>query len=127
MKEKLPLKFWDVVIILLALALTGFFAFRIYLRPRNVSQVHIKGQDGQWIFPLDAEETVTVSGPMGMTVVRIQHGEAWVESSPCENKVCIAAGHIKRHGIWIACLPNNVFLVIEGKDEFQDQLDAAAW
>ena len=126
MKGKLPVKPLDVVIILLALALTGFSAFTIYVKPRSTVQVLIEGQNQKWIFPLDAEETVVVQGPLGNTVVKIHDHQAWVESSPCKNQICVAAGHLHELGEYSACLPNNVFLVIEGNDDF-NQLDSTAW
>ena len=126
MKGKLPVKLPDIVIILLALALTGFSAFSVYVKPRDTSHVMIQGMSQTWVFPLSAEETVSVPGPLGTTVVRIHENRAWVESSPCENQTCVGMGHIWLQGAWVACLPNNVFLMIEGSDE-QGNLDSIAW
>jgi len=104
-----------MAIIILAIAFTGFFAFSVYIKPRHAAQVLIQGESQNWIFPLDAEETIAVRGPLGRTVVRIHNGQAWVESSPCENKICVAAGHLSGHGEFAACLPNKVLLMIEGR------------
>ena len=117
MKGKLPVKIPDIVIILMALGLTGFSAFRVYVKPQSTTRVLIEGSTQQWVFPLDAEETVNVRGPLGITVVKIHGDEAWVESSPCDNKVCVGAGHLNRNGEFAACLPNNVLLIIEGHDD----------
>ncbi|AEF82166.1 NusG domain II-containing protein [Leadbettera azotonutricia] len=127
MKGKFPLKFLDLVMIFLALALTGLSAYRVYAKPRNTTQVVIQGPDRSWVFPLDAEETVTVPGPLGNTIIRIHDNEAWVEDSPCDNKTCVAVGHIGRHGDWAACLPNNVMLMIEGSNDRPNALDRTAW
>ena len=116
MKRKMPVKIPDMVIILLALGLTGFSAFTAYIKPGNSSRVLIRAQDGQWVFPLNAEETLSVGGPLGNTVVRIHGNEAWVESSPCTNQICVASGHVNSRGAWVACLPNNVMFIIEGND-----------
>jgi len=126
MKLKPPLKPWDPVIIILALALTGFFAWSTYLTPRNTAQVLIEGQGRRWVFPLDAEETITVPGPLGNTVVRIHDNQAWVESSPCENQICVAAGRLRGHGEFAACLPNIVLVMIEGQDDIRKP-DGVAW
>lgn len=125
-KGKIPVRPWDIVIILVALGLTGFTAFSVYMKPRNTIQVLIEGQNQKWIFPLEAEETITVSGPLGNTVVRIHENQAWVESSPCDNQICVAAGHLHGRGEFAACLPNNVLLMIEGYDDLR-KLDGAAW
>jgi len=117
MKLKPPLKLWDMAIITFALTLTGFSAYRVYLTPRNTARVLIEGAGRRWIFPLESEETVAVPGPLGNTIIRIHDNQAWVESSPCNNKVCIAAGHLRRHGEFAACLPNFVLVMIEGHDD----------
>ena len=124
---KLPVKFWDIVIILIAVSLTGFSAFSAYIKPQNESYVLIQGTGEEWIFPLDAEETVIVPGPLGNTVIRISNNEAWVESSPCANQICVSTGHIHEQGVWAACLPNNVFLMIEGSDEAGNSIDSIVW
>jgi len=126
-KKTLPLKMLDVIMILIALALTGYSAFAVYAKPRSSTQVLIEGSGRRWVFPLDADETIPVPGPLGETVVRIHDHEAWVERSPCGNQACVAAGHVNAQGEWVACLPNNVFLMIEGTDEFKNDLDSGAW
>jgi hypothetical protein len=125
MKGKPPLKFCDVVMIVFAIVLAGVSAFFVYARPRNTTQVIIAGSDREWVFPLDAEETVAVPGPLGKTIVRIHDHQAWVESSPCDNQVCVAAGHLDGNGQWAACLPNNVMVRIEGPNE--NTPDSGSW
>jgi hypothetical protein len=127
MKGKFPLKPLDFVVIGLSLALTAFSAYATYAKPQKTQQVKIQGSGQLWVFPLDAEETLTVPGPLGNTVVEIRNHRAHVLSSPCDNQICIAAGYIEADGQWVACLPNSVFLVIEGKDEIDGILDSAAW
>ena len=123
---KLRIRTTDILIILLAVGLTLFSAFAAYMKPQNSVRVLIQGQQQKWTFTLDAEETVIVGGPLGDTVVRIRDNRAWVESSPCENQTCVAAGHVMRQGAWAACLPNNVLLMIEGNDD-DNEVDAVAW
>ena len=127
MKGKLTIKIPDIVIIMLAIGLTAFSAFISYIKPANTIQVTIEGPGQRWIFPLDAEETVNVKGPLGNTVVRIHENEVWVDSSPCINQTCVAMGHARLNGDWAACLPNKVFLIIERSDDAKNITDAAAW
>ena len=122
---KPQIKTADILIILLAAGLTFFSAFAAYMKPQKTVRVLIRGQGREWTFPLDADETVVVHGPLGNTVVRIHGNRAWVESSPCENQTCTASGHVMRHGAWAACLPNNVLLMIEGNDDVE--VDTVAW
>jgi hypothetical protein len=127
MKGKLPIKITDVVIIMLALGLTVLSAFASYVKPKNTTQVLIEGSGQRWIFPLDTEETVSVKGPLGNTVVRIHENEAWVDSSPCDNQTCVMMGHVGTRGDWVACLPNNVFFMIEGSDDIRKVTDTTTW
>jgi len=122
---KLQFKISDVIIILLASGFTFFSAYRAYIKPQGQAQVLVRGHDSEWAFPVDAEETVVVSGPLGDTVVRIHNNRAWVESSPCENQTCVSSGSVARQGQWAACLPNNVLLMIKGTGG--DDVDAVVW
>jgi hypothetical protein len=127
LRRRILLKFTDILIIILALSLTVFSAFASYIKPINAIQVQIESFGQQWIFPLDAEETVSVNGPLGNTVIKIHENEAWVDSSPCNNQTCVAMGHVRSNGDWAACLPNNVFLIIKGSDDIRRTIDAATW
>jgi hypothetical protein len=116
------------VSILLALGLTGFSAFEVYVKPGDTTRVVISGSSGrEWVFPLNADEMVAVPGPLGDTRVRIQNRRAWVESSPCTNQVCVAAGQVHNPGDWAACLPNAVFLRIEGNPDHANVPDSTTW
>ena len=123
---KLPLRPLDFLAVGLAILLTVASGFYVYAKPKGVAQVVIQGWGHTWVYPLDATETIEVLGPIGITVVRIEKGEAWVEDSPCENRTCVGSGHIHEYGQWIACLPNNVFVLIEG-DEDDGKPDVFTW
>jgi hypothetical protein len=119
------IKILDIIIILLVTVLTFIAAYMVYFRPQERSQILIRGQDGEWTYPLNTEETVTVSGPLGDTIVRLHENSAWVESSPCDSQNCTAAGKINKQGQWTACLPNNVLILILGSKG--DDVDSIAW
>jgi hypothetical protein len=125
---RLILKPLDVVIVLLSLALTVFSGIYVYATPQNTVQVRIRGQSGEWVFPLDAEESVSIPGVLGETRVALHKGTVRVLSSPCTNQTCVTSGHIQRAGQWLACLPNEVFVVIESAGtQNETDLDAATW
>ena len=129
MKGKPPVKIPDIVIILLALGLTVYSGYEVYARSSAGAQVLIQGPNRTWVFPINAEETVRVRGILGDdTVVRIHGGEVWAESSPCDNQTCVGMGRINAGSwwAWIACLPNNVMIVIEGAND-SGAADATAW
>jgi hypothetical protein len=117
---KLQIKATDILIVFLAVGLTFSSVYFAYLKPQNSMHVLIRGQGSEWIFPMSVDETVVVKGPLGNTVVRIKDDSVRVESSPCKNQICVAAGTLRRHGTWAVCLPNNVLVMIEGTDEKSD-------
>ncbi|GHU24955.1 hypothetical protein FACS1894172_13590 [Spirochaetia bacterium] len=119
------IKVLDIVLCGIALALTAGSAVLVFGRNQSPSRVVIRGQSRDWIFPLDTEEKLHVSGPIGDTVVVIRNGNAQILESPCTNQSCVAAGTIHRAGQWVACMPNDVFISIEGARD--ETLDATAW
>ncbi len=119
--NKIGLKFGDLLIFLLALAIlilsyglinSGF--------GRSVSNknliLKISASGGEWIYPLDKKMEIGVDGPLGTTIVNIDNGKAWISESPCKNKICIAAGVITTYNSWVACLPNKVLISISGSN-----------
>jgi hypothetical protein len=100
-----------------------FFA---YVNPDGSPSVRLKNENGEWVFPANANETVNVPGPLGETVVEISGGSARITASPCINQTCVAAGAVRSPGQWAACLPNRVMLYV-GKGEAENDVDAAAW
>ena len=119
-----PIKPLDIPVIALAIAL-AFFAGSSG-RKTVSSRVVVKGQDKTWIFPLEAEERISVAGFIGETMVEIRNGRAAIVSSPCSGQTCVAAGGLHKNGQWTACLPNRVFILIEGA-EGEDVIDAVSW
>jgi hypothetical protein len=79
------------------------------------SQVKIKAEDTQYRYPLDAQRTLTFDGPIGETTVRIAEGNVEVLSDPGPQQICVRQGRISQAGQWLACLPNEVFIRIEGE------------
>jgi hypothetical protein len=63
---------------------------------------------------LDETRTLVLQGPVGRTVVRIEGGRAWVESSDCPLTLCVKMGKIDRAGEAVWCVPNGVGVRIEG-------------
>jgi hypothetical protein len=123
------LKPFDYVMLVCALAVIFLAIVPLYGGTGGQNTVKLRGEGGAWVFPLDAEETVAVPGPLGDTVVEIRGGQARVVSSPCQNQTCVTAGAIRSHGQWAACLPNRVLLSVEGRggDPGGADVDAAAW
>lgn len=113
----MKIKILDITAILISLAVIAGFSVMVYANPKDQKQVVIEASGKQWVYPLDSEEEVEVPGPLGITRVHVHKGAVDIEDSPCKNKICVAAGDISEVGQWIACLPNNVIVRIEGEAE----------
>ena len=119
------LKPFDIGILFSALGVVAASFFLTYSGLSGSGMVNVQGENGRWVFPIDAAESLVVSGPLGDTVVEIGGGAAHIASSPCVNQTCVSAGGIHAAGQWAACLPNRVMLYIdEGGD---NDVDASAW
>jgi hypothetical protein len=105
---------FDYAALILAIAVTVGAALFIYSDQNGTSHIVIHGAEESWVFPENAVETVTVTGPLGDTVVELAGGRARVVSSPCVNQTCVSSGSIHTAGQWVACLPNRVFVSVEG-------------
>jgi len=126
MKKKALLKPLDVMVIMLGIVLTVAIGGAVYSGEKTSSRVIIRGMEKTWIYPLDAEVQVNVAGSLGETVIRLHNGQAMIVSSPCSAQTCVAAGELSKNGQWAACLPNRVFVLVEGTDG-TDAVDAASF
>ncbi len=117
---RIQLKGLDLAALAAALAVIALVSVRAYGLRSGAAVVHLKAPGGEWVFPLDQDRTLSVRGPLGDTVVELRGGQARVLSSPCTEKICVRTGAIARPGQWIACLPNRVFLDIQGSGRAAD-------
>ena len=67
--------------------------------------------------PLHTNQSLSVPGPLGNTIVVVQDGEVFVIESPCRAKICIRTGHISHNGQLIVCAPNKVVVRVTGDEE----------
>jgi hypothetical protein len=121
-----PMKPLDYCLVALSLSLTVFLAVAVYgNKNAGDDQVVIQASTGSWVYPITAEETITIQGPLGETVVEIHDKKARIVSSPCQGQTCVAQGHIHAQGESVICLPNQVGVFIEGKSDGNTVDDSA--
>lgn len=115
----MKLKPFDIPAVAVVASVAVLSAVIVYGGGTGEAKVIVEGGGKTWVYPLDAEETLRVRGEIGETVVHVHDGKVSVESSPCENQTCVAAGAIDSNGQWVACLPNAVFVRVEGSTDHE--------
>jgi hypothetical protein len=107
-------RFGDAFLVL-ALALGTLFFARMNRTEGPGSRVRIVLEDREAASCSLARDTiVTVSGPLGKTVVNIRGGTAWISRAPCRQQTCVHQGKIRLSGQILVCVPNRVCVEIEG-------------
>lgn len=128
MKEKrscrIKIRFADTVIIILFLLAIILSLVTAAGRKKGNLSLEIQSPGETYVFSLEKNQILEINGKVGLSKIVIQDREAWFEDSPCPNKTCVSEGPIKRSGQWAACLPNGIFIRIEGEDD--DSLDAVS-
>jgi hypothetical protein len=109
------IRWLDILVFLVSVLIVAVVSVAAYTRVRGTPEVHVRGDQGEWIYPLDGSVRLNVAGPLGDTVVEIREGAVRVVSSPCPEQTCVRAGPVSVPGQWIACLPNRVFVTVEGR------------
>lgn len=117
----------DMLIALAALAVILSVSLTVYAADSPAAVVQVRVEDRVWVYDLKQDRTVSIPGPLGETEMVIRDGKVHVHSSPCRGKICIAAGEISRPKEWIICLPNRVFITIQGFETAEGEVDDVAF
>ncbi|MGQ9677957.1 MAG: NusG domain II-containing protein [bacterium] len=92
---------------------SGFFLWR----KTPVGTVCIvKSQAGYQPIVLPRDTVITVTGPVGKTVVELKGKRVRVRYSDCRDKICVRTGWVERSGQLIVCAPNRVIVQIRGQE-----------
>ena len=114
----------DYIILSGTLFIIGIFSFNAYGKALTPEECIITSPKGTWVYPLSKDSTLAVVGTLGVMEIEIHDGKVRVVFSPCKEKICIQTGAISKTGTWIACVPNRVFLKIEGKGDDETDTDS---
>ena len=120
------LKPFDFLVLALAIGSTAYVSFAAYGTSDGRVNVIASGKDGEWVYALVENRSIAIAGPLGSTIVEIHDGHVHFVSSPCPNQTCVASGSVSRAGQWLACLPNEVFIRLEGSTD-DGRVDAEAF
>ncbi|MFW5786520.1 MAG: NusG domain II-containing protein [bacterium] len=105
----------DLVAVGVAAALIVALSVAVYAGPSVTgSQVTVQAEGERFVYSLEDSQRLTFEGPLGVTVVRIADGAVSVIEDPGPLQICVQQGEVRRAGEWLACLPNEVFIRVEG-------------
>lgn len=86
----------------------------------------VRTAEGEFVYPLSKNAVYRIEGAIGISEIEVADGKARFLDSPCPGKTCVMSGELSEPGAWAACLPNQVFIRIEGTGRDGKQLDALA-
>ncbi len=104
----------SAIFALIALLLIGL-GYYSYVDKGDLRIVEIRSVAGVVVYPLLEDRELTLQGPLGETIVAIHDETVRVLSDPGPLQICVNAGAISRQGEWLACLPNQVLITIQGR------------
>ncbi len=94
----------------------------------SASRVAIQAEGKSWLYDINQDTTIELNGPLGPTLVEIQEGKVRVKADPGPLQICVRDGWIANSGEWLICLPNKVFIRIEGGPQPEESpVDASAF
>lgn len=102
----------DAILIcsILIIAVVGLLVY-LSLAPKNNLAVYIyNDKELVEVIAIDEQKEIVINE----VVIIIENSEVYVTSSPCSDQVCVHQGKIKSAGQTITCLPQRVFIQIEG-------------
>ncbi len=117
------LKIGDFILIFFLFCATFFSWMLTHLKNHSGQiatvyvQNHLIGR-----FPLKENRKVTLHGKRGVCTLCIQTRRIRMEKSNCPLKICQYQGWISKPGEMILCIPNQVYVRIEGS--LENNLDA---
>lgn len=117
----------DLLIITAAILLIISASFYAYSGGGDTPAVEVRVEDREWIYDLETDRRVMIPGPLGQTEMIIEDGHVHVHDSPCQSKICVAAGEISQTNDWIICLPNRVFISIVGTKPESREVDEVVY
>ena len=112
-----------ILIFLIVIFLSFFNLFR--KKNEKTAELFVQTPKEKFVYSLAKDGIYKFKGLLGESSIQVESGKAKFLDSPCENKNCIQSGEISANGQWAACLPNGIFINIEGKNK-ENTFDAVS-
>lgn len=102
----------DILLIgsLIAITILGLVFYFCLPKKENLCVYIYLDKELIEVVDLKEEKEFTIQN----AVIVIDKGEVYVKESPCKDQICVHQGKIKSAGQTITCLPQRVFIQIEG-------------
>jgi hypothetical protein len=98
----------DLVVVATAMLLVAAIAVLVWRPGAAPAWAEIRGTDLVMRVRLDQDGEHVVDGRLGASVIEVAGHRVRFAAAPCTNRVCIAAGWLRRTGDYAACAPNGV-------------------
>jgi hypothetical protein len=82
----------------------------------SIATVEVRGKKVAEI-PLGHENYLTIKGALGPVLIGVDGSGVRILDTRCPRKLCVRMGAIGKAGEWIACVPNQLVIKIEGSSE----------
>lgn len=107
---------YDIFLITLFIAV--YFVVILFIPKQNKQGQYLKiiTENHEKVYSLFIDKTIEVKGIDGITYISISNGKVNVTDSKCPHKICVKSKEIYLTGQIISCVPNGVYLFIEGKN-----------
>ena len=105
----------DYCILILALGLCVFSFYMISSQKGQATQLVFESPEAVWKYPLEKDRIIKVQGSLGESIIEIQDKSfLWI---PLAQIKPVFFHQPSKKADWSACLPNRIFIRIDGSDE----------
>ena len=108
------IKLIDIAVFAVFAVITVYAFSYAYSGGMNRKELLVHTPRGTFAYDMSKDRIIDIEGAIGTSRIEISGGTARFLDSPCPNKTCVQSMPISETGEWSACLPNQVFLRIEG-------------
>lgn len=124
--KRAGIKILDLPVLLLSVAALAASILLVRRGGGDERLLVVRTPEGEFVYPLSKNAVYKIEGAIGISEIEVVDGTARFLDSPCPGKTCVMSGALSDTGAWAACLPNQVFIRIEGSRQDGNQLDAIA-
>jgi hypothetical protein len=121
------IKITDILILLVTLFFLGWIYYTFWFSQSQAGDadtliVQVMDHAPQY-YSLQQQQILKVEGAQGISLIEIHQGKARFIHSTCRNKFCIFHGWLTTPGDVIACLPNQISIVLQSSHNMYDALN----